>query len=114
MLLHMRDAKHMQYKVVHGSMALPCRARLLSGDKEKKEVEKIEDWFKNTTEIPGTLALVATWGTCSWQQDFIYMGGGGAKGGICPPPPPWIPSAPPPLDFDFILLQSLVVDATPP
>ena len=37
-------------------------------------------------------------------------GGGGAKGGICPPLDPECP----PLDFDFILPHSLVVDAAPP
>ena len=31
----------------------------------------------------------------------FHLGGGGAKGGVCPP-----------LDFDFILPHSLVVDAT--
>ena len=42
MLLCMGDAKHMQYKVVHGSMALPCRARLLPRDKEKKKWKRLK------------------------------------------------------------------------
>ena len=49
------------------------------------------------------------------QSGFHIGGVGEAKGAICPPPPPppppgsWGP--PPPLDFDFILPHSLVVDA---
>ena len=39
-----------------------------------------------------------------------FRGGGGAKGGVCPPLDPECP----PLDFDFILPHSLVVDAAPP
>ena len=41
-------------------------------------------------------------------QGFILGGGGG--GGVYPPLDPKCP----PLDFDFILPHSLVVDATPP
>ena len=50
-----------------------------------------------------------------WSQIRVsFRGGeGGAKGGVCPP---WVSSAPPPppLDYNFILPHSLVVDAAPP
>ena len=58
----------------------------------------------------GWLVCACSFSVCAGFHLGVGKGGGGAKGGTCPPLDPECP----PLDFDFILLHSLVVDAAPP